>query len=862
MSALLARLGLAESRVVSLSVLGRGNGGRHVHNGWWGGRSEQTRKASWWKKSYDGGTGSNEFGLGTPQEKADDEREAHKNTSEFVREKGWGLSNTESEEKSTGSENRARSPVRLDEGEDKLNWSQSSEDAYWDFTSQSVDEDQQAPRRPDSRKAAWGGIDEQVQSGGKAPALSTRSEAPNETGLGWSQQSEDAFWEHTSRARDDFGENEQAIMRGQPDPKIDQNPSESSHSVEEPQVSGDQEETRFDHRKWLPLAIEGNDQDLAARCLFAAEDSLDHEFLNSISEATFTDILHVLEPRRNILELSNTYMETSEHMAKQLGLMRVDRLMAEHGQMLINVARIRIQGGRRLTRAQYLILLKSAVDLGYSRLTKWVWRGVELDGMEPDLDMYNAYLGSFLWSGYYNSSARHRERVTNFNMTQRNDKRKDMPYANYHIGTPGGSKEISMMILDEMLKSGITANEKTYRSLITAAAREGEMDTVKSVLRTVWNIDVGRVMSLTPSEPMPKAKAFPKDSQQYPTSKLLWAIAHAYGINNNIPVALRMVDYVSREYDIPIDANVWAILFEWTFTLASPRSGTNGRDDKKTGQLPKAAVERLFLTMTRAPYLVEPTMGMYNLLIKNLSTRGLSAKMTPRMAEGAALNQASISARNDAWKLLERSLDERDSGKEHSSIAVARRQWENAAVVAARNRLWMKQWVRLFLNSLVEWHRDRKVPKIRTHGFSLRYVPRLLLDWRHYAGAHVKYDLPTGILEIQMFSEEDMLRAAVTRERIWLDREATVDRARLLVGDALMVPGVEAATPDETSMRSVSATTRRLREARERVLSEHDYHPEFLDGPRLRRVYAERRQSEDGEDGKGLPIRKHLSRAP
>jgi hypothetical protein len=158
----------------------------------------------------------------------------------------------------------------------------------------------------------------------------------------------------------------------------------------------------------------------------------------------------------------------------------------------------------------------------------------------------------------------------------------------------------------------------------------------------------------------------------------------------------------------------------------------------------------------------------------------------------------------------------------------------------------------------VEWHRERKVPKIRTHGFSLRYVPRLLLDWHHYAGAHVKYDLPTGILEIQMYSEEDMLRAAVTREQIWLDREATVDRARLLVGDALMVPGVEATTPDGTSMRSVHATTRRLREARERVLSEDSYHPEFLDKPRYGRVYAERRR---GEDGEGMLIRRYLGKS-
>lgn len=825
MSALLARLGLTESRVVSLSVLGRGNR-RHVYAAWWGVGCEQKRKVSWWKKSYDGGLGSNEFGLGTPQEQANEEREAHRKTSEFVRDKGWGLRNDGQEDRDPRSENKTQNLVRQNTGEDELSWSQNSEDAYWDAASQAVTEDDHASKQ-DSRKPAWGGVGDEVRVFERSSALSARVEASDESGLGWSQQSEDAFWDHSSRSSVQSSGSQ-----------VDGSPSRSSQSgAEEPQVPQAQPLPDLDYETWLPIAIEENDQDKVARCMYAARDRVDFEFIRSISEAVFTDILNVLSPRRNVRELSNAYMEISEHMAKQIGVMQVDRLMLDHGKVLHQVAVMRSRSGHRLTDAQYLILLKSAVDLGSSALTKWLWRDMQVDGVLPDLDMYNAYLASFIWAGHNNSTARHRERVINFNMTQRKGKRKDMPFQNYHIGVPGGIREKSMEILNAMLKDGISASEETYCSLITAAAREGEMDTVQSILRTVWDIDVKHVMRLNSGDAaVPKPKALPRDSKQYPTTKLLWTIAHAWGINNKIPTALRLVDYVSREYDVAIDENVWAVLFEWTFVLASRRTGTNARDDdRRIGQLPKVAVESLFDTMTRAPYFVKPTMGMYNRLIKSLSVRGMADAVSFRMAQGNALHETAKIARREGWSLLKQCLLYQERGQEHSSPEVARRQWENALVVCARNRLWMKRWVRLFLKSLTTWQRRRTGHEnIRTHDFTLNHVSRLLLDWHKYAGAHVKYELPTGILEIQLQSEEDMLRVALWRERVWRDRAATMEKTNLLAGDGLLVPPADATTGKGKSMRDAATTTNRLRRARRAgVVTEED---ETLGAPLIRRI--------------------------
>lgn len=782
------------------------------------------RKASWWKKSYDAGLGSSEFGLGN-QDKIQ-EHKAHWKMSELIRGKGWGLSDDTNGKNEGERSKRKIPPVEYgDSSPDDLSWSQSSDDAFWDATSRSLDEDQH-------------------QDAG------VRTAALDEAGLGWSQQSDDTFWERTESSKDAPIDPEEAARERLFSSKIDGKPVHDHRTwstreqrtwITREQLASRPEPLPYiDYKVWLPKAIEERDADKVARCVYVAQQSLDDDFIKSISEATFTEILLVLEPRQNIQELSEAYMETSEYIAKQIGLMRVNKLMQQYGILLQEMAIIRRESGQLLTPEQYLIILRSAKDLGDSRLAKKVWNDLQRDGVVPDVEMYNAYLGSFVWAGYNNSTARHQERVINHNMLAREQKRRDMPFANYHIGSPGGIKEKTMEVLTAMLNDGLTATEETYRSIITAAAREGEIDTVKSVLRTAWDIDVDGVMELNPGDPeMPKPKALPEDSQQYPTSKLLWTLAHAFGINNDIPTALRLVDYVSREYDLFIDADSWSVLFEWTFILASPRSGTNARDDRKTGQLPKASVQTLFETMTNAPYFVEPTMGMYNHLIASMHRREASTKMPDIMEKAALLHAESRNARNSAWHHLKLCQWKQEKGKSHSPISVARRRYEAAAVTSARNRLWMKRWVRLFLASLDDWHRrnlDEDQMYVESHGFTLGSVPRMLWDWREFAGAQVVYDLPTGVLEIQMQAEEDKLQAAMAREEIWYAREEAFAKADLLVGDSLILSYEGSSEAGELP----GATTKRLKAARRAAVDGKNY---------AMQRWLGMEQEDDGADG-------------
>lgn len=839
MSALFARLGLAESRLaLLLAVRGRGTGaGRRVRGG--GGEcQQQVRTASWWKKkSYDDTVGGDEFGLDSQLREAEEkwqelkqhelrqtdvqveleqqdlkeqELEVQRKTSEIVRgvvsNRGWGLGDSKEDEQQAAQPSQPKA--------DQLSWSQGSGDTVWDAISRPAESDAEPVRREHSRAPGWGLI-EAAMPGMVTDAVPAdpRPVSKDTTELGWSRNSEDAFWEKTERS-DTYPEPPKDAFSGHAPVKAERPfnlPTKDNQSSNEEWLKPRSDPLlNINYEFWLPKALEEKDQDKVARCLYAAQDRLDFGFVERIPEDTFTEVLRILEPQHNIGEIAEAYSGISEYAATQIGLMRPDQLMFEYGQMLQEVAFVRRRNGRRLTAAQYITLLRSAEYLGNWQLAKRLWEDLKHDDIQPDVHMYNAYLAAMMRIGWNSSSPKHRERVLNFNMLARKARRRDIPYASYSIGTPGGVKERSMVVLDAMLKNGITATEETYRSIITAAAREGEMDTVRSVLKTVWNIDIKELMSPNRNETEPlRARELPRDSPHYPTPQLLWTLGHAFGMNSNIPTALRVVDFVSREYDIDVPRETWAILFEWTFVLAGPRWGSSGRADRKLGQLPRSSLTTLWNTMTGDPYLVRPTMGMYTHMIKNLSIRGEPKMITAKMERAKPLADESRAARDTAWEDFERCLIRQELDLPIESLAMARRRWEGTAIIHAKNHRWMKRWMRLLLRSLVEWHRRRHERGTELNNtVTLRTIPRLLWNWRSFADTHVQYDLPTGVLEIEMKTEREVLRNARRRESTLLKREKAMREARLVVGDGLLSLPV-----DEETGQPVAAT-RRLRVAR------------------------------------------------
>ena len=515
----------------------------------------------------------------------------------------------------------------------------------------------------------------------------------------------------------------------------------------------------LDYAAVLPGAVAASSSDVIARCLLAASSANDLNFLRAIPQEMFSQIILCLEPANSVDSIVSTHLEVSGALAKHFGIMSLQAIAWDYSQLLSEVLGIRKSAGIGLTIGDIAVLLRSARDLGNRRLAIRVWHRMQEDGVQPDVDCWNNYMGAVTFNQQLDADSRYKHRVTTFNTMARKVEAPGRAFRAYRTGG-GGVKDRVMSLFPKMLQSGAVANEESFRIVITAAAREGDLATVKAVLRRVWGIDVDAVLQPPSADgadtPVPKDMEL--DSPLYPTSNLLFTLAHAFSINNAIPHALRLVDFVARQYSLTISPEVWSHLFEWTFVLALPRSGTDRKDTVRNdvGTLPKQSLQALWTTMTGPPYDIQPTIGMINRMVRNLQTLNAPERMLPLMERGRKMYMTSYL---DARAKLAQLQDIATDRVSHGEAEKRRQEFEVAELVRKRDLFWCKRWVRLMLSTL---------NKRSSEDVSLRILPAFLLEWEGLCPQIVKYEIAGGQIEITMHgaASRQMNKKSVQARRV------------------------------------------------------------------------------------------------
>ena len=524
----------------------------------------------------------------------------------------------------------------------------------------------------------------------------------------------------------------------------------------------------------LPKALASCVVDMTVRCLFAATKADDLRFIRTLDQTTFSEILRTVEPVYSIDKLASAHLEISSAVAQHLNIMSMRTVAWEYSNVISEVVAIRRSAGIRLTLKDYAVLLRGARDLGNRKLALVFWRQLEEDGHVPDIECYNYYMAIAVFDGMHNANARHKLRVIPFHMHARKVERPGREFRGYRVGA-GGVKEKVIAIFSEMRKSGAHANQESFRAIMTAAAREGDLGTVKSILRKIWGVDVAGPTGVVDGRP----REMHRDSPLYPTTGLLFTLAHAFGINNDVPTALRLVDYMARHYELNIDLDVWNQLFEWTFVLSCDRTSAKSRvDGTREGQLPPQSLKNLWDTMVQAPYYVEPTMGMYNRLIKNLFYRDISSTMIEKIEEGRQLYVRSREHALGMWRQLEDGvlLSEQQQDLD-CQLELLRSRWEYADLLRKRNRYWLKRWVRLLLAA------TRATVNLDIDGdWSFRQIPRLLWEWRSLASRRVSYEVEGGIVEFNIRTQEEVDEDVLYAADMALKQQAVLSRVPKYVG--------------------------------------------------------------------------------
>ena len=601
--------------------------------------------------------------------------------------------------------------------------------------SQRIDEDKGVPRRTalrshyyrSARPGAWG-LDDGERSAGAAEERVVLNDAEESR-----EHEQDALWQQFERLGDD-------------DVEMANEGQQFENSWGEPDL------LNVDYASNLLPALANNEFDMVARCLFAAANSEDMKFIHSIPATTFAECIRVLSPSNTIDLLGSIHVDISEGLTWLLRITSMRQVAFSHSQLLWEILEIRRSAGITLGGAEYKILLRSARDLGNLKMASKLWYSLLGSGLKADTACYNYRMESYVRNKVHDARSRQKARVVPLHMEARRALKRGPQFANYSVGEQGMKMKV-MNIFRDMLKHGVEPDVESHRIVIAAAAREGEVVTVKSVLKLVWGIDVDALLAGNEVDIM--LKETDKTSPLRPTSKVLSTLAHAFGINNDVSTAFRLVDFMAQKYDIPVGTDTWGQFLEWTFVLAQYRSGSKVLEQKtRTGELPKRSLSDLWETMTRPPYSIKPTMAMYDRLIKCLYTRGGSTReMYEKMTEGKPLYYESHDRARQAFDTLKEAV-ERDSEAPASHtgkpLPTLNRERELFDLTHKRHRKYLQRWVRLLLYTMESW-----ISHDNSLEWSVRTIPRMLWEWRDHAPDNISYGMYSGIVNFRIRTDEE-----------------------------------------------------------------------------------------------------------
>ena len=482
--------------------------------------------------------------------------------------------------------------------------------------------------------------------------------------------------------------------------------------------------------------------------------SQDPAYLRLLPSTTFIEILEILHPTHFVADVKKVYRDLHPSQIAYSGSPQLQEVLTEYTSNLREIIRRRISACGNSGIEEWRFLLQSVASIGDGVTALEIWTDMVNRKIEPDLACYNFYFEARCWSGAYLPVERHMLRVIPRNTQLRNMRKAESQHLQkllgFWVGRGGLKGEISRMFA-VMVNRGISADSKTFGLLMLALSREGDLQGAKSILNRVWNVDVDSILAgeQDPVEPTNLAR----ESPLYPTKITLHTIAHIFGSNNELPTALRIVDYVSRKFSIPIGPKVWDELLEWTYVLSSQRHGARIQDGASQGQLPLKSVESLWDIMVSAPYNVRPDMRMYNYYCINLSKRQMLHAMLHQMRAGLALYRIQATEYYELRRLSGIDIaesPEQDSAPKLPTIDVSQQEIVLGALTEYRNFLMISRWFRLLLagnrwggvlDRIVTWERQELPNAVREF-------------WHFRPRPAICYRIATGLVKLVSIEDQ------------------------------------------------------------------------------------------------------------
>ncbi|KAI9753087.1 MAG: hypothetical protein M1815_000112 [Lichina confinis] len=497
--------------------------------------------------------------------------------------------------------------------------------------------------------------------------------------------------------------------------------------------------------------------------------------------------MKMLDPDRFLEEVVAVHRDISQRMPFERGMQSIVNVLRRYRTAVARLRSIKIKMGLPFDLNDYSWLLKAAKTTGRFREAVAIWTDMEKNRIRPDTSCLNHFLEAELWARLIRPIHRRRARVEKY-WEERDVSRR---------AREGLSdlKEQAIEKYNEMGEDGIKPDTKTFSLLIIAFARQQDLAAVNWVLKDTWGIDASLILETPGQQPEPETE-LSKDSSMRPGTDLLFAVAHAFCINNHVPVALRLVDFIAKRYQIPVPDVVWHEILGHTYlgvALASDRGP--GHD---VGGLPRSALYNLFDIMSSEPYNVNPTLTLSSYLMSSSNQHVHYKYAVSRLQQGIRHYRHSERvfdrARRKAQLIEELRARNVPLHVPGLSLTAARRELEMARLRKARDLHLVSQMVRQLLHRVQAPSNDsnlrNKWTRLSQQWERIR-LPDLVAKFREFLPNRVDYRTHLGTIRLidqadtsssECYQEYDLVTTASFKAGGVRRRGAHDDHGRLRQG--------------------------------------------------------------------------------
>lgn len=440
-----------------------------------------------------------------------------------------------------------------------------------------------------------------------------------------------------------------------------------------------------------------------------------------LSASDFSSVLCSLRPRRYLSLRARHYLNDTNESR----LTPSNCSYEEFRRRLQIVTKGMQANGHSLGVLEYTHLLDCARAGKDTEMAEQLWSQMAQDEIILDTWAYNSYMAAMC--GTASTDREHR-------MTERN--------LTLHAQKSENARDTALKTYRHMIERGVTPNSMTFDILMLAVARMGDLASVHRTLKEVWGVDV-TILS-NPETPESMQPLMTPDSPLYPSPHTLTSIAVAFGSNNDVETAIRIIDHLTRRYKITITIPTWTALLNWTYVSTRPHA-----------ILPRYSVMNLWRIMTAAPYKVKPTLEMYDYLVRSLITRKMlpdAETMINRSLKVFALLTMRATRTTTTLRAALNNLPQN-----HDMMANLRHDVALVWREESRGRSIIKRWVELLCLG----------KGMRPEHARIR-VPNVVRNMRYFLGKSLFYVTPTGYVELKLGGWETWRAMSIRRrKRAW-----------------------------------------------------------------------------------------------